>query len=164
MQRNLDHAAVRDDHDVALRMAAVNAVERRASSRIKQRGAFTTRRQVPIRLLDPPGPCVGETLGDLFSTQPFPFAQEDLAQRRIRIRFHADGGADQLRGLKRSLQVAGIKPGESTSSQSPANPRSLAAPLIRKRGVELALDAMVSVPRRLAVADEHQARWGRTSG
>ena len=36
----------------------------------------------------------------------------------------------------------------------------LASPLHGQRGIELALDAVLMVPRRLAVANKQQACWG----
>src|SRR5712664_1013187 len=81
VQRRLDHATMRHDENIAVWMAAKHIVERCGDARVKHRGALPARHDVPIRLLDPACPRPGETLGDLFSTQAFPVAEEDLAQR-----------------------------------------------------------------------------------
>ena len=102
---------------------------------------------------------------DLLRPQALPLAEVDLAQGGHRFGLDAGGeGADGLRGLERALKVAGVEAGKLAPGQARAQELGLSEPLRRKRRVELALDAVLAVPRRLAVAHEHEARGGRTSG
>jgi hypothetical protein len=68
-----------------------------------------------------------------------------------------------LRCLESSLQVARVKACEPAAGETPAHTLGLAASLFRERWVQLALDAVLAIPRRLAVANEHQPR-GRRPG
>jgi hypothetical protein len=51
--------------------------------------------------------------------------------------------------------------GEAAAGETAGQELCLVAPLARQRRVELALDAVVAVPRGLPMADEKQARGSR---
>jgi hypothetical protein len=121
---------------------------------------LTTRHNVPVRLFYPPRPRVGITLRDFVGAQALPLAEVNLTQRGVGFRWQADGGADGLGGVEGALEVAGIVAGEGAALQAAGDELRLAASFARQRRIELALDSVLAVPRRLAVADEKQARGG----
>lgn len=162
LQRDLDDAAMGDHQDVTLLVATEDFIDGGAHTRLKRVCAFATRHDVPVRLFDPPRPRAGKSLGDLFSPQTLPFTQKDLPQRFFRIRLSAYRRGDGLRGFEGSLQVTGVEARETAAREAPAQPVCLAPPLIRERGVQLSLDAALSVPGRLSVANEQESRRRRS--
>src|SRR5438105_12380295 len=145
-------------------MSPQQPVESPPAACIIKRIAFAARHDVPVRLLDPAGPCFGETLGDLFSTQPLPVAEEYLAQQGLRVRRNADCRADHLRGLERTLQVTRIEPDERATRKPSGDHIGLTAAFVRKRRVELALDPAVASPCRLAMTNENKPSRSWTLG
>ena len=111
---------------------------------------------------------VSEGLGilgrDLFGGAAFPLAEVDLSQARARLGRGADDFANELCGLEGALQVARVEPREMAAGQARGEKLGLTAAVLRKRRIELALDSVLLVPRRLAVADEHEARGRGPSG
>ena len=164
VERDLDHAAVGDEEDVAVLMPLDDLVQRSADPCIEKRGALAAGHDVPIRLLDPRRPCLGESGRDLFGPQSFPLAEKDLSQSVRGLRLGADDAADDLRGLEGAFQVARVEPDEAAFGQPAAEELGLTAALVRKWRIELALDPVVTVPSRLAVADEDEARRCGTNG
>src|SRR5689334_5204273 len=162
MQRDLDHTTVGHDQDVAVRVALEDAVDRLRDSSVEGRLALAAWHHVPVRLFDPARPCVRITRGYLICAQTFPLAQVDLAQRRLGARGQADPEADDVGGLKSALQVARVMGREAAAGQPRAQELGLAAAFGGKRRVELALDAVLAVPGRLAVPDEDKARGSWT--
>ena len=78
-----------------------------------------------------------------------------------------DEVAYHLGCLQSPLQVARIRPDELPAGQPDAQDPGLTAALFGKRRIELALDAVIPVPRRLTVPDEDQTsgsgaswQWG----
>ena len=101
---------------------------------------------------------------DLFGPQSLPLTEKDLSQSVRGLRLDADDAADDLCGLEGAFQVARVEPDEAAFGQPAAEELGLTAALVRKWRIELALDPVVTVPRRLAVADEDEARRCRTNG
>ena len=155
---------MRDDKHVAVRVQAQDVVHRRRDTTVESGLALATGDDVPVRLIDPAGPGLGIALGDLFCGQPFPFPEENLTQGGPRLGLQVDGGANDLGGLEGARQVAGIQAGEAARGETSAEQRSLAPSQLGQWRVELTLDAVLLVPRRLAVADEDKARGSGTGG
>jgi len=160
MEHHLDDTAVRDHQDVGVRMSLHDVVDRRRNSGFEDGRALAPGHHVPVRLLDPRSPRLGKTLGDLGGRQPFPVAEEDLAERRLRSRRLPDRRADRFSGLECPPEVARIETGEAPWGQPPPQELRLTQAFKRQRGVELALDAVLVVPGGLAVANQNQARGG----
>jgi len=72
--------------------------------------------------------------------------------------------AQDGRGLERALQVAGVEAGPDPPGQPPAEQLCLPPAFLGKRGIELALDSVLAIPGRLAVADQEQASGRRLGG
>jgi hypothetical protein len=149
---------VGDNQDVAVFMVLKDLIDGGGDARLKVHGAFSTRHQIPVWLLDPPRPLIGKSLGNLVGEEPLPLAEVNLAQRLVGLWLRAGRGGDRLGGLECALQVAGVEAGKAPAGKSVAQAASLLAAFVRKRGVELALDAALVVPRRLPVANQQQAR------
>lgn len=157
MQRDLDHAAVRDHKHVAVTVFLHYVVDGRRDSSVEPGRTLSTRHHVPVRLLDPRRPSLGKTLRYLGGRQPFPVAEEDLTQRLVERRGLADAGADDFGRLAGPLEVARVETREPPSRQTLSQEVGLAPAFRRKRGVELALDAVLLIPGGLAVANQDQA-------
>jgi len=153
MQSDLNHPAVRDDYNVAVVVTFKDFVERGGHTRL----------EVPVGFFRPPRPRLRETLSQVICAQALPLTEVDLAQPRHRLGVLSDRRLDRLRCLESSLQVARVKACEPAAGETPAHTLGLAASLFRERWVQLALDAVLAIPRRLAVANEHQPR-GRRPG
>jgi hypothetical protein len=97
-------------------------------------------------------------LRELVGAQALPLAEVDLTQAGGRLRPQPDHRLDRLRRLEGALQVARIEPREPAPGQPASQPLGLSASLLGQWRIELALDAVLTVPRRLAVADEEQPR------
>src|SRR5438105_2022523 len=138
-------------------------VDRAADSGIEGRGALAARDHIPVRLLDPAGPGLRISLGDLFGLSAFPLAQVDLAQRCTGLGLEMNGARDELCCLEGSFQVARVQGLEAATGQSRAEQLRLTPAGFRERRVELTLDSVLLVPGRLAVADQKEARGGGTS-
>jgi hypothetical protein len=160
MEHHLDDTAVRDHQDVGVRMSLHDVVDRRRDSGLEHGRALAPGHQVPVRLLDPRSPCLGKTLRYLGGRQPFPVAEEDLAQGRLGRRRLPDRRADGFGGLERPPEVARVETGEAPLRQPLSQQLRLTQAFKRQRGVELALDAVLVVPGGLAVANQYQARGG----
>jgi hypothetical protein len=142
-------------------MPGEDLIDRLAYPRIEFRLALAARHDVPVRLLDPPRPCVGITRSDLVRAQALPLAEVDLAQRGLGDGAQADGRANDLGRLKRALEVARVVGDEGPAGQASGQELGLAAALLGEGWVELALDAVLAVPGRLPVADENEPRRSR---
>jgi hypothetical protein len=64
--------------------------------------------------------------------------------------------------LKRAPEVARVKAFEAPAGEPGRQTRRLTPAFVGKRRVELALDPVIAVPRRLPVADEDKARGNGT--
>ena len=58
-------------------------------------------------------------------------------------------------------QIARVEAGKPAPTEPLPQQLGLAAALIRQRGIELTLDAVLAIPRRLAVANQQQPRRRR---
>src|SRR6266446_7057625 len=123
MQRDLDHAAMRDDEDVAVLVARENRIQLSVDPGLERHGALAAGDHVPARLLHPPRPRFGEALCELFGVQAFPVAEVDLAKAGSGERRGAGRLADQLGGLLGALEVAGVEAGEPVMGQPPPQDR-----------------------------------------
>lgn len=70
----------------------------------------------------------------------------------------AQRDAKDLCGFESALQVARVESGEPPVGEPAGQERGLAAPFGRKGRVELALDPVLAIPRRLTMPDEDKAR------
>jgi len=70
---------------------------------------------------------------------------------------------DRLCGLKRPLEVARVEADQLAAGEPASDALSLAASLVGEWRIELALDPVLPVPRRLSVANEQEPR-GRWPG
>lgn len=159
MQRDLYDPAVSHDEHIATGMLSKDFIQSAGDPCLEQRSSLPSGHDVPIGLVDPARPCFGITLRYLVGIQAFPLTEKDLAQRKHRLRPLVDQPADHLGSLKCALQVARVKTGEGSPDQPRAEELGLAAALLRKRRIELALNPVLEVPRRLSVADQEEARW-----
>ena len=157
MQPDLDHPTVRDHQDVAMIVAAKDRVQRGGDPRLEQGSALAAGDQVPVGLLCPARPGLGISLRNVLGAKSLPLAEIDLAEAGHRLWGHPDRRADHLGCLERAFQVAGVETCERASVQPSPHKLRLAPAFIGKGRIELALDAVLSVPRRLAVANEKQA-------
>jgi hypothetical protein len=164
VQRHLDHTAVRYHQHVSMRVSFHDVVHRGRDSCLEQGRALAAGHNVPVRLLDPRRPRLWKPFGYLRGRQPFPVAEEDLAEGRLGRRSLPDRRAYGFGGLEGPLEVAGVEPGEPSQRQAVSEELGLAQPFGRQRGVELALDAVLAVPRGLAVANQYKARGGGFGG
>ena len=164
VQRDLDDPSVGDHEHVAVRVTPKERVDGGGHPGFEVRLPLTTWHNVPVRLVYPPRPRLGVTLGDLVRPQPFPLAEEDLAQGPFGLRRDADAAAEYLRRLERTRKVARVVAGELPACQPRGQELGLTATVGRKGRVELALNAVLAVPRGLAVADEKKARRSWTWG
>jgi hypothetical protein len=142
-------------------MAPEDSLDGRGDPRLEKRGAFAPRDEVPVRLVRPACPGFRESLRQLVGAQAFPFAEKNLANGVQRLGSDADRAAEDGRGLERALQVAGIEAGPMPPGQPPAQQLRLPPTFVGERGIELALDPVLTIPGRLAVANQEQAsgRW-----
>src|SRR5438094_5289271 len=138
-------------------MPAQDLFESGGDAYVESRRAFTTRHEVPVRFGDPARPRLGISFRDLFRAESLPFAEIDLAKRFQRLGLQDDRPTQDLGRLERALEVARVDAGELASGQARPQEGGLAAALLRERRVELSLDAVVSIPRGLPVADEEEA-------
>lgn len=161
LQRDLNHAAMRDHQDVAVLVPSKDLVDCGGDAGLEIHGALSAWHEVPVGLLDPARPCGRKFLGDLVGAHPLPVAQINLPERLVRLGLRPSRGRNGLGGLEGPLQVAGVKARESPTGESPAQAASLLAAFFRQRRVELALDAALAVPGGLPVANEQEARRPR---
>src|SRR6266850_1279946 len=161
MQRDLNHAAVRDDDHITVVVTFKDVIERSGDPRLEKGGALAARHQAPVGLFRPPRPSLRKALGQVVCAQAFPVSEVDLAQAGHRLGVVSDRGLDRLRRLERSLQVARVEAREPAPGKALPDPLCLAAPLNRERRVELSLDPVLTIPCRLAVANKHQPRGRR---
>src|SRR5258708_23777885 len=170
MERDLDHACVGDGQDVPRRVAAQNFVQGSIDPGFGAGGAFSTGYEVPVGLLGPPRPCLGETLRYLVGAEAFPFAKVDLPETSRGIGFEVDQRLDGLCSLKSALQVARVEARQTAAGEPASQQLGLAAALAGQRRIPLALDAVLAVPGRLAVANQDhpgrrsRARWDGFAG
>src|SRR5579864_5895679 len=129
-------------------MVPEDLFERSPDARFERRRAFAAGHDVPIRLFDPRRPLRRKSLGDLLGAQALPFAEVDLAQGGERLGFGSDVRGDRLRRLGGASQIARVEAGELATRQPRAEPLGLAQAFRGKWGVELALDAVLAIPRR----------------
>lgn len=153
-----------DDEHVAMGVTPKERLDDGGHPGFEIRLPLTTWHNVPARLVYPPRPRLGVTLGDLVRPQPFPLAEEDLAQGPFGLWRDADAGAENLRRLEGARKVARVVAGELPACQARGQEFGLTAAVGRKRRVELTLDAVLAIPRGLAVADEKKARRRWTRG
>ena len=66
---------------------------------------------------------------------------------------------DRVRGVDRSLEVAGIDGVEFRACQSFAHRFGLTSAQMRQRRVEVTMSSVVDVALRLAVADQGDGTW-----
>jgi len=158
LQRDLDYAAMRDDEDIAVLVFLKNLIEGGGNPHLEIRSPLTSRHEVPIGFLDPARPRVGKSSCDLVRCQTFPLAEINLAKQLFRLGLGACGDRDGFGGLERPFQVARVKACKSPAGKPEAKAPGLLPAFLGKRRVELALDAPLAVPGRLAVADQQQAR------
>ncbi len=97
---------------------------------------------------------------DLGPGQALEDAEGALAQAALGPRHEARGPGQRLGGLPGALQVARVERRDALVGQRRGDARRLPAALVVERHVELALDARVDVPGRLAVADGEDAGDG----
>jgi hypothetical protein len=161
MQRDLDDASVCHGKHITLLVPLEDRIQSGRYARFEKRRALTARHQIPVGFLGPPRPNLWKTLGQLFRAQALPLTEVDLTKTRHRFRMGAERTANRLRRFEGTSEVAGIEAGEPAAGQPLGEPVSLPAAFLRQGGVELALDPVLAVPRRLAVPYEQQAReWG----
>jgi len=127
MERHLYHASVRDHDHVAVMVALEDRVYRRDHARFEKRGTFTSRDQVPVRLLVPARPRLWETVGELLRAQALPVAAEDLAQPGNRLGIQPDRRMDRLRSLKSAREIARVEAREPASGKALTGALGLAA-------------------------------------
>lgn len=145
-------------------VAPKDLLDRRRDARLEKGRALAAGDEVPVRLVGPRRPRLGETLGQVVGAQALPLAEKDLSQRGQRLRGNADRPAEDGRRLEGTLEVARIEAGPTPSRQPPAQQLGLPAALRRKGWVELALDAVLVVPGRLTMANQQQASGGWLGG
>ena len=163
MERDLDHASMCHQQDVTVLVLLKDLVHRGRHSRVERGSALAVRNDVPVGLFHPTGPCLRISRCDLLRRLAFPLAEIDLPQRGPRLGLEMDCSTDQLRGLERALQVAGVKASEAPAGQSRSEQGGLAAALVGEWRIELTLDAVLLIPDGLAVADQNQPRGRRAS-
>ena len=103
---------------------------------------------------EPAGVRVGEDRLDLGGGQAFPRTEGALPQARIELDGQSERGGDDLRGLARPGQVAGIH--DVDVSNFLCDPLRLLAARVVQMRVRMTLPASVAVPVRFAVADEEK--------
>src|SRR5712692_2476358 len=164
MQGDLDDPAMGHDQDVSVIVAREDRVDLGNDPGLERRRALSARDDIPARFLRPPRPGVRKSLRQLIGLEPLPIAEKDLPQARRRAGRAASRGADQLGGVQRALEVARVEAGKAVTSQPSPHAHRLAATFLREWGVELALDAVLAIPGRLAVANQQQSRGRRFRG
>src|SRR6266567_7882849 len=167
MERDLDDAPVRDHHHVPVLVTREDRVELQIDASLEWHRA--ARDDIPARFLGPQRPFLRVTLGQLFGRESLPQAQVDLPQRLRRARCRCHRLADQAGRLESPLQIAGVEPGKAPAGEPASYLHGLAATFCGKRRVELALDAVLPVPGRLAMPDKKETRgrwlgWEREFG
>src|SRR5258708_1964769 len=96
----------------------------------------------------------GETVRYVGGAEAFPFAQVDLPETSRGIGFEVDQRLDGLCSLKSALQVARVEARQTAACEPASQQLGLAAALAGQRRIQLALDAVLAVPGRLAVANQ----------
>ena len=155
---------MRDHQDVAVLVATEDLLDRGRDARLEKRRSLAARDEVPVGLVGPSRPGFGEPLPQLFGAQAFPLAEKDLPERGQRLGGDSDRPAQDGRGLECALEVAGVKAGPMPAGQPPAQQLGLPPALLGEWRIELALDAVLAVPGRLAVANQEQASGGWLGG
>src|SRR5437660_3997847 len=154
MQRDLDDTAVGDHQNVTVRMAGEDRIQLAIDACLERHRALTAGDHVPARLFSPQGPLRWETLGELFGREAFPRTEVDLSQAHRRTWSRSHSLADRIGRLESPLEVARVEAGQGPVSQPSSHMHCLPAAFRGKRGVELALDAVLAIPGRLAVPDQ----------
>lgn len=145
-------------------VAPEDLLDRRRDARFEKRSALAAGDEVPVRLVRPRRPRLGEPLGQVIGAQAFPLAEEDLPERGQRLRGDSDRSAEDGRRLERALEVARIEAGPMPARQPPAQQLGLPPALLGKGRIELTLDAVLVVPGRLTVANQQEASGGWLGG
>src|SRR6185436_17829482 len=95
---------------------------------------------------------------DLAARESGPASDVELAQARVGARHEAERASEDLRGLARALQIAAQKAIGALLRERARNRFGLRDAARGERRIRLPLPALLRVPDRLGVADQHELR------